>query len=307
MAAGNHHGEAVSGRSSRARLLSTGVTAAVIGALVLLGCGSDASEPESPAASATVSADSTASGADGVQGQPVVDSAAAREMGPETAPAAAEPEVAVDEVVLEEALEVLEEFPVQAPVAGARQDEPVLPVVSEDLGTISTVDAAPVRLGDSYQWQDGDRTLEVRLLPDLRVAAEGEPSAGEIVADTGDGQIVAHNVVAQGTSEVSGVEGTEGAPVPDGLPVFLSDSGRLMTLPGGVLIVLDESWDSEDTDRFFADNGIALHRVSRLELTNGFLVDTEPGFASLDLANALAVQTGVELSSPNWWTEQVPR
>ena len=35
-------------------------------------------------------------------------------------------------------------------------------------------------------------------------------------------------------------------------------------------------------------------------LTNGFFVETDPGFASLDLAKALAGQVGVELSSPNW-------
>ena len=38
-------------------------------------------------------------------------------------------------------------------------------------------------------------------------------------------------------------------------------------------------------------------------LENGFLVETEPGFPSLELANALASQDGVVMSSPNWWTE----
>ena len=32
-----------------------------------------------------------------------------------------------------------------------------------------------------------------------------------------------------------------------------------------------------------------------------------PGFASLEPANALAVQPGVEMSSPNWWVESVPQ
>ena len=38
-------------------------------------------------------------------------------------------------------------------------------------------------------------------------------------------------------------------------------------------------------------------------LENGFLVQTEPGFPSLELANELAAQEGVVISSPNWWRE----
>ena len=40
---------------------------------------------------------------------------------------------------------------------------------------------------------------------------------------------------------------------------------------------------------------------------NGFVVATEPGFAALELANALAGEDGVVLSSPNWWREHTTR
>ena len=36
---------------------------------------------------------------------------------------------------------------------------------------------------------------------------------------------------------------------------------------------------------------------------NAFFVETEPGFPSLNLANELAEQEGVLISSPNWRTE----
>ena len=90
----------------------------------------------------------------------------------------------------------------------------------------------------------------------------------------------------------------------DTQPVFRSESGALMTLPGGVLLALDPEWSRSDTDAFFSDNGIEPDRVSELGfVANGFFVETEPGFPSLNLANALAAQDGVEVSSPNWWTE----
>ena len=77
-----------------------------------------------------------------------------------------------------------------------------------------------------------------------------------------------------------------------------------MTLPGGVLLALNPAWSKAETDAFFADNDIKLSRVSELGfVANGFFVETDPGFPSLNLANALAGQDGVELSSPNWWTE----
>ena len=81
-----------------------------------------------------------------------------------------------------------------------------------------------------------------------------------------------------------------------------------MTLPGGVLLILDPEWSRSQTDAFFSGNAIKLDRVSELGFVpNGFFVETKPGFPSLNLANALAEQDGVEVSSPNWWTETVAK
>ena len=92
------------------------------------------------------------------------------------------------------------------------------------------------------------------------------------------------------------------------LPVFRSESGALMTLPGGVLLVLSSEWSQAKTNAFFSNNGIKMDRVSELDFAvNGFFVETGPGFPSLDLANALAAQEGVEISSPNWGREATPK
>ena len=77
-----------------------------------------------------------------------------------------------------------------------------------------------------------------------------------------------------------------------------------MTLPGGVLVALDPEWDQAEVEDFFTQNGISLDSTTELEfIDNGFLIDTGPGFESLDLANELAAQDGVLISSPNWWRE----
>ena len=148
--------------------------------------------------------------------------------------------------------------------------------------------------GESYAWQDGDRTMTVKLQTDLVV----EKGSGGLPRD-------AVSASEGGTNVVRSADGQSKS---DTLPVFRSESGALMTLPGGVLLVLSSEWSQAETSAFFSDNGIKMDRVSELDYAaNGFFVETEPGFPSLDLANALAVQDGVEISSPNWGKEVTPK
>ena len=129
-----------------------------------------------------------------------------------------------------------------------------------------------------YIWYDGDRTMRVRLVPE----AAQKP-----------GMETDQDVSSQDRSG------------DDAEPAFRSESGgELMTLPGGVLLVLDRSWTGSDADGFFSRNDVAPDKVTELAFAeNAYFVETEPGFPSLRLANALAVQDGVEISSPNWTTE----
>ena len=148
--------------------------------------------------------------------------------------------------------------------------------------------------GDAYTWEDGDRTLTVYLQDDLVVEQDSDGMPRDTVAADDGGTNVARSAGGQSTS------GT--------LPVFRSESGELLTLPGGVLLVLDSTWSQAQVDSFFSDNGIKLDRVSELSYTaNGFFIETESGFPSLDLANELATLDGVDLSSPNWGREAVSK
>ena len=138
-----------------------------------------------------------------------------------------------------------------------------------------------------YTWQDGDRTLTVVLQSDLFINEDA--STKDAMADAPGGAIV----------KSAGAK-SEGK----GLPVFKSQSGALMTLPGGILLVLDPDWSQAEVNAFFSSNSIKLNRVEALDyIDNGYFIETEPGFPSLDLANSVATQEGVMVSSPNWWTE----
>ena len=75
-----------------------------------------------------------------------------------------------------------------------------------------------------------------------------------------------------------------------------------------MLLVFDPQWGEAEKSAFLAANGISNDRLSPLgAIPNGFVVETEPGFPSLELANALAGLDGVVLSSPNWWRERTTR
>ena len=148
--------------------------------------------------------------------------------------------------------------------------------------------------GQTHTWEDGDRTLTVYLQTDLVVEKGSDGLPREIVEADDDGTGVVRSADRQSTG--------------DTLPVFRSESGSLMTLPGGVLLVLSAEWSQAETNTFFSNNGIKMDRVSELSyIANGFFIETESGFPSLDLANDLSALVGVAVSSPNWGREATPK
>ena len=157
------------------------------------------------------------------------------------------------------------------------------------IGSRSGSDGSPNQ-GEIYTYEDGDRTMRVVLQGDLVLKTNSTVTSDDKVVMLGPAQSIVKSADGGGQG---------------GLPVFRSESGgALMTLPGGVLLALDPEWDKAQVDSFLSDNGISPEQVSELGfMENGFLVETEAGFPSLELANSLAGQDGVEASTPNWWNE----
>ena len=205
----------------------------------------------------------------------VVGMALASEPGDESAASAGEPELPPLELppLPEKKYHPADSPPKQPPTAGSRADWDG----STDEGKVHT-------------YEDGDRTVRVVLQDDLVLQKNSAVTPSD-------------SVVVKGSTQSIIRKGSDGGQ--DNLPVFRSESGGgLMTLPGGVLLSLDPKWDKAQVDRFFSDSNISPEQVSELGfIPNGFLVETEAGFPSLDLANSLASQDGVEISSPNWWSE----
>ncbi len=158
----------------------------------------------------------------------------------------------------------------------------------------STVSAFSAGGSVPHTWQDGEHTRRVYLQPNLVLQDPTDNTSEDVVVRAGRMENV--------------VQRTARHDEQDTLPVFRSASGSIMTLPGGVLLVLDEQWDQRRINTFVATNGIDKGSVRALDFTpNAFFIDTAPGLASLELANALAAEEGVVIASPNWRREVVPR
>ena len=265
-----------------------------VGAAVSVGCRSALPDSESPTAP-SIPAASSAAQDNGPAADPTPEPARVTSESDSTSEDGAHPAAASKTGQQPAPVEQPPVVKVGATASPPRQEAPAQIVPVEDPSPKTATSTAESVTGRTYTWQDGDRTLKVRLQSDLAVEKGASGSSADIVArDAGGGSIVKKAVGARGASAE--------------LPVFRSESGALMTLPGGVLLILDPEWDKAQTDAFFTANSIKLDRVSELGfVTNGFFVETEPGFPSLNLANALAEQDGVEVSSPNWWTETVAK
>ena len=176
-----------------------------------------------------------------------------------------------------------------AKLSGSARDapDPLATAVAQDSGLEAVARSIASNPGPVYTWQDGEHTRRVRLVPGFVVQRSAMNRADDVVlADDGVRSLVQRQDRHGAAAE----------------PVFLAESGGgLMTLPGGALLALDPAWDEARINRFFSDNNIEWSRVTKQEFAdNAFLVETAPGLPSLQLANALAVQAGVLISSPNW-------
>ena len=85
-----------------------------------------------------------------------------------------------------------------------------------------------------------------------------------------------------------------------------SSAGRLMALPGGVVVKLNPAWTDAEVRAWAAGKGLPV--IQRLNLSgNWYLLASAPGPASLELANGLHTSGEVLSAAPNWWKQTKPR
>lgn len=169
---------------------------------------------------------------------------------------------------------------------------------------LATLTTPAARASDEAYYHDGERRVALQLQADL-VADFGARRATTLAASP---LAQAPRVAGDSTVRIlrvgSGARDAAAAGT-DRSPVFRqggSAAGRLMALPGGVLVKFRPDWRRDQADQWLAAHGLPAARP--LGLGAGWaLVPTAPGLAALDTANRLHATGELLSASPNWWTQ----
>lgn len=171
--------------------------------------------------------------------------------------------------------------------------------------------AEPLRYHDGEQWRD------ISLQPDLvadfsRGSARGavaraNPGA-QALPGAGDSLVQIYRLPAVSTRQAVSAAARAEAQA-HASPVYRqgrSPAGRLMALPGGVMVKFPADWTRERIDAFLAAQGLAVQRP--LAIGPGWvLVGTAPGDAALQAAQRLHATGEVLAATPNWWMQTAAR
>lgn len=154
---------------------------------------------------------------------------------------------------------------------------------------------------------DGDTQRTITLDTSLVAVITPTPEAGSSTQarSVGEGASPAPLVQLQPANQsvAKGAAGTHTSPV---YREGNSPAGRLMALPGGVVVKFNTDWTDAQVRAWAQAKGLAV--TQRLGTTsNWYLIATAPGSAALELANSLKAGGEVLAAMPNWWKQTAAR
>ncbi len=153
---------------------------------------------------------------------------------------------------------------------------------------------------------DGDTQRTITLDSSLVAVITPTPEAGSAQArSVGEGASPAPLVQLQPANQsvAKGAAGTHISPV---YREGNSPAGRLMALPGGVVVKFNLDWSDAQVRAWAQAKGLTV--TQRLGTTsNWYLIATAPGSAALELANNLKAGGEVLAAMPNWWKQTAAR
>ncbi len=145
-----------------------------------------------------------------------------------------------------------------------------------------------------YLWQDGDRQIPLRLVESL--------PAGTLAASTVSalGEWATRAATAYTPLSGDSKSTTLGERADNW---FISDTGQLYLLVGGVIALFDAHLDQPAIDAVFRRHGIAAEHTSPVgEIPNAFLFATASDVETLRLVDALSSEPSVSHATPNMFT-----
>jgi len=168
------------------------------------------------------------------------------------------------------------------------------------------------RLQQSYHWYDGQRQRTVWLNPVLEAQFYPDPTvpAEQVKSLTGGAQVVWDSAFIRITERSEAAAATRSrATAADRSPVFHdgpTSEGSVRALPGGLVVYLPAEWSAAQVGEWLTGKGLTVLRQIPVA-PNVLLLDSPPGLATLELANALYESGEVRAAFPDWWRQGVPK
>lgn len=85
-----------------------------------------------------------------------------------------------------------------------------------------------------------------------------------------------------------------------------SPAGRLMGLPGGIIVQFQPSWDSQQIAQWLTARGLPLGERLAIQ-GHWYSIPTPAGMIALETANQLYESGDVISATPNWWKAMAGR
>ncbi|MBD3609217.1 MAG: hypothetical protein HUJ30_01580 [Gammaproteobacteria bacterium] len=85
-------------------------------------------------------------------------------------------------------------------------------------------------------------------------------------------------------------------------PVFYSESGQMMALPGNVLVQFNPGMSSSEIEKWCTENGYQIANANRKNMSY-YEIQTGAGLDAIETANAIYNSGMVRVAEPNWWIE----
>jgi len=168
---------------------------------------------------------------------------------------------------------------------------------------------------NTIKWHQGKQIHVLKIMPDM--VAEFKKQSAAMKSDFSkaySNSKVAHDssfVRIWKTNDTSIKKILKGGMLPAELekgysPVFRDKSGRLMALPGNVIVRMEKSMDIDDVKRWAESRGFKI--IKQLSKSgNTYIIETPPGIECLNISNKINSEAGVVSVTPDWWIKMYPR
>lgn len=182
---------------------------------------------------------------------------------------------------------------------------PLTSIVRSLFATVLALTAGIALASDTSYYYDGAQKVAVSQVPGLAADFSRGTNGAQAALASGVTRIAGDSVVRIYQLSASPTNALAAPAANTFSPVFArgqTGTGRLMALPGGVLVKFKPDWTREQVDAWVAAHGFKAARPMDFG-KNWFRIETAAGAPSLAAANAIFESGDVLASSPNWWMQ----